>query len=157
MGKHKISRLVKITDKASVMQLVNVTERVMPDGRLGECWEWQGRLDKNGYGRKGSCLAHRVVYEALVGKIHEGLTLDHLCRNHPCVNPEHLEPVTGKVNTLRGESFSAVNARKEFCKNGHPLNEANTYKRPGGWRGCRRCNQAANKTYRERRAERSAA
>lgn len=147
-----MAKRIVLTDKASMMQFVNITEHVMSDGCLGECWEWQGRKDKDGYGMKGTRPAHCVVHELLVGEIPDSLQLDHLCRNRPCVNPENVEPVTRKVNILRGESFSAVNARKEFCKNGHPLNEANTYERPGGWRGCRRCNQTANKAYRERNA-----
>jgi hypothetical protein len=39
----------------------------------------------------------------MVGPVPEGMELDHLCRVHPCVNPEHLEPVTPRENKLRGE------------------------------------------------------
>lgn len=69
------------------------------------CWVWQRYRDRNGYGRKHSkgtmCWAHRVYYEQFVGPIPEGLDLDHLCSNPPCVNPEHLEPVTRAENTRR--------------------------------------------------------
>jgi hypothetical protein len=37
----------------------------------------------------------------LICKIPDGLTLDHLCRNKSCVNPDHLEPVTREENTVR--------------------------------------------------------
>jgi len=114
-------------------------------GKSAGCWEWLGFITLNGYGRTNfpgvkTRLAHRLVYELLVGPIPDGLTLDHLCRNRSCVNPAHLEPVTMKVNTLRGESFAAKNARKTHCKRGHEFTTANTYIIPStGSRQCRPC------------------
>lgn len=72
------------------------------------CWTWTGRITK-GYGehiyreggRKRYIGAHRAVYLASGREIPDGLQLDHLCRNTVCVNPEHLEPVTGKENVRR--------------------------------------------------------
>src|SRR5690242_12805235 len=63
------------------------------------CWVWQRYVMSNGYGKKAvgnstSVLAHRWYYEQHVGPIRPGYSLDHLCRNRRCVNPEHLEPVT---------------------------------------------------------------
>lgn len=70
------------------------------------CWVWQRAKDSKGYGRAtidGSTkLAHRIFYEKFVGPIPLGLSLDHLCRNPPCVNPSHLEPVTHAENCRRG-------------------------------------------------------
>lgn len=70
------------------------------------CWLWQLKKDKHGYGYKGingkHLRAHRYIYERHKGKIPEGLQLDHLCRNHSCVNPDHLEPVTVAENNRRG-------------------------------------------------------
>lgn len=71
------------------------------------CWVWRG-CKRNGYGfaRKDhrNVMAHRRMYELHVGPIHEGMQLDHLCRNRACVNPEHLEVVTQTVNIRRGAS-----------------------------------------------------
>lgn len=72
--------------------------------RTDSCWNWTGALAK-GYGRinhAGSTYAaHRWSYEHHVGPIPEGLDIDHLCENTRCVNPDHLEPVTGPENTRR--------------------------------------------------------
>lgn len=72
------------------------------------CWIWLGEENRNGYGRfkrRGKkIMAHKYYFQLFKGPIQRGLVLDHLCRNRACVNPEHLEPVTVQVNTLRGEA-----------------------------------------------------
>ena len=113
--------------------------------KSGNCWEWLGSRNPDGYGTisidNRISYAHRIVYEMEVGAIPEDLELDHLCRNRACVNPEHLEPVTQRVNTLRGEGFAAINARKTHCIHGHPFDEKNTYITSAGHRLCRTCNR----------------
>lgn len=109
------------------------------------CWEWSGGKSPAGYGTfsirdTDPLYAHRVAYEALVGPIPSGLDLDHLCRNRGCVNPAHLEPVTRKVNILRGESIMAKNARKTHCRRGHEFTPENTRIRANG-RNCRACDR----------------
>ena len=111
------------------------------------CWEFLGCLDQ-GYGRavfRGKDgNVHKHVYEELVGPVEEGLELDHLCRNRPCCNPAHLEPVSRKVNILRGDSPTAMNARKVACLKGHPLSGDNLYLPPNGKRQCRACRKEAS-------------
>ena len=72
------------------------------------CWEWQGWNSGNGYGKTSvngkAMMAHRAIYERVVGPIPKGLVLDHLCRNRPCCNPAHVEPVSTRVNTDRGDA-----------------------------------------------------
>lgn len=92
--------------------LVALRHTLFGDG----CWTYQGRRDDNGYGRvarqggSGDLMAHRVIYEALVGPIPDGLTLDHLCLNTSCVNPAHLEPVTRSENSRRIRALEKATA-----------------------------------------------
>lgn len=104
------------------------------------CWLWAGARDAYGYGAAtGHTKAHRLVYEALVGPIPRGLTIDHLCRVRACVNPTHLEPVTRGENVLRGESRGAVALRENHCYQGHSFTPENTIVRRDGSRLCRSC------------------
>lgn len=116
------------------------------------CWEWAGKRTRLGYGlaaaitKGGSRLAHRIAYECYFGPIPKGLTLDHICRNPPCLNPSHLEAVPLKVNLLRGVSPAAKNARKTHCKRGHPLSGDNLYAHAKGYRNCRACNNMRSRS-----------
>lgn len=117
------------------------------------CWEFDN-LTPTGYGYfvidKVPTAAHRWSYEYLVSPIPDGLDLDHLCRNRACVNPWHVEPVTPRVNILRGISDPAVNARKTECLRGHPFDDTNTYLTPDGRRMCRACQRARDLAHRTR-------
>lgn len=101
------------------------------------CWLWTGGKNTSGYGQcsvgRGTQVAHRIVYEALVGPIPNGLTLDHLCRVRHCVNPAHMEPVTKGENTRRGK------AAKTHCNRGHPLSGDNLVPLISGYRACKEC------------------
>ena len=95
------------------------------------CWVWVGGGAP--YGRIGNAggrsvkpatlYAHRVAYELYKEPIPPGLSIDHLCRNPWCVNPNHLEAVPISVNTLRGNGPPAINSRKITCHLGHLYSE----------------------------------
>lgn len=108
------------------------------------CWMWlAGRSQGYGIltlpgGRPE--LAHRFSYERTVGPIPSGLSLDHLCRTPACVNPAHLEPVTKRVNSLRGQSPMIVLWREDKCLRGHSLLDNPILN--GVWRRCRVCARA---------------
>ncbi len=83
-----------------------------PGPMFSPCWIWIHSKTRGGYGQlTGSKInggprmqkSHRVYYEFFDGcKVHDSLTIDHICRNPSCVNPAHLEPVPGRENTRRG-------------------------------------------------------
>src|SRR5665213_3454725 len=130
------------------------------------CWTWHGTVTSQGYGyfhrTRGTRVAHRLVYERLVGPIAEGMDLDHVCHNadvacaggntcqhRRCVRPNHLEPVTSPVNVKRGRG-----ANRTHCKWGHQFTPANTYVRKDGGRMCRKCiYRNVRKAILKRRAE----
>lgn len=103
------------------------------------CWIWVGYIHPHGYGQfsnKGQITpAHRWSYEQANGAIPDGLSLDHLCRNRACVNPEHLEPVSTRENVQRG--FDA--RLNGCCRAGHRRTPENTHVRSDGSRYCREC------------------
>lgn len=109
------------------------------------CIVWVYGEDVAGYKRIGVSgrryMAHRAVYRFLIGEIPEGMVIDHLCRNRACVNPEHLQPVTNRVNVLRGDGPTAVNYRKTHCKRGHALVGSNLRSRTTRGRECRECHR----------------
>lgn len=133
----------------SVME--RVWDDVMPIPNSG-CWVWMRSLNPKGYPQMSFGgrvrVLHRLVYQTLRGPIPVGLQLDHKCRVRSCVNPDHLEPVTGKENVARGLvsghtwSGGGHNARKTNCPKGHPYNDANTYI-VNGRRQCRQCGREA--------------
>ncbi len=106
------------------------------------CWEWQGNIDTYGYGTYGNQnhMVHRVVYELLIDKLELKDTIDHLCFNRSCVNPNHLEVVPLRDNILRGNNAASINSRKTHCIKGHEFDLYNTYTHPKrGTRHCRPC------------------
>lgn len=78
-------------------------------GYTTPCWCWQGPT--SGVGRGGgyprmsldglTVGVHIVMYICCFGYIHNKRQVDHLCNNRLCVNPDHLEAVTHKMNQKR--------------------------------------------------------
>lgn len=78
------------------------------------CWVWQ-RKHRDGEGLatpyaylKGR-VAHRTVYEELVGPVVAGMVLDHKCHTTLCVNPNHLRQVTHQENMQNRKGASKNN------------------------------------------------
>jgi hypothetical protein len=140
----RVGVLERILTRCTVEHVPGVRED------LGPCWLSTFRSNSNGYvnvklggGERRDAAAHRVVYEALVGPIADGLQLDHLCRVRHCFCPEHLDQVTGRENTLRGNTITARCAAATHCPQGHEYTEVNTYRRPDHRRrDCKACKRA---------------
>jgi hypothetical protein len=113
------------------------------------CWLWTNKWrDKDGYAHcyywGTNHLAHRIAYTLTKGPIPKGLQIDHLCRVRDCVNPDHLEVVTNRENSLRGIGPTSQNAKKTHCIRGHEF-KSGTYRIYKGSRICRECKRLAAK------------
>jgi hypothetical protein len=122
--------------------LARFESKTAPEPNTG-CLLWTASRLPRGYGEFGFrgrvVRAHKWLYEQLHGPVPAGLVLDHKCRTPSCVNPDHLEPVTQRVNVLRGTAPAALQAQQESCIHGHPLSGANLYTKPNGARQCKAC------------------
>lgn len=105
-----------VADRAELID--RITDRIVAyrwtpgvDRQLGPCWLLDPTMWDDGKGfkkmkwRGRGLYVHRLSYEAHVGAIPNGLILDHLCRVRCCCAPRHLEPVTVKENTMRGNGM----------------------------------------------------
>jgi hypothetical protein len=164
----------KQTYHANELMIERVQKRVCPkfDIQPNGCWLWRGYINpKTGYGeicytKTLHALAHRYIYELVLGSIPEGLQLDHRCHNlqkrtcvnvrecmhRRCVNPNHLEPVTPKINSATG-NVGRWHLEKTTCPYGHPydLVLVNSVDKARTFRGCSKC-LAANKERKRQRA-----
>jgi hypothetical protein len=96
---------------------------------VDDCSTWTGAIQSRGYGSFGfgarghvrTYLAHRLAHHWFVGPIPDGLQIDHVCHNldltcaggracvhRRCVNPTHLEPVTGGQNIWRSGGWGRL-------------------------------------------------
>lgn len=115
------------------------------------CWPWTLSVGSHGYGNAYDGVTvrvpHRCAWELVYGRILNGLTVDHLCRNRRCCNPAHLRLLTNEANAKDNG-----NARKTHCPRGHEYDDENTYVSPvSGHRACRTCSNASNKRRRARK------
>lgn len=95
----------------------------------GDCWNWTGPTNENGYGRgydpkrKVTRYAHRLSFEQFHGWSPEEIM--HTCDNRKCVNPAHLKggthrdnvrdmAIKGRGNTARLTPEAVLDIRANF-------------------------------------------
>ncbi len=162
MGLKRISSWTPVSER--LLQRVDQTDRTA-------CWEWPGAADKkNGYGKINGGPGENMLYTHRVSASwfwfnHSGdciptecsslfgyefpepvkTSIHHECRNHNCVNPDHLYWVSQFANSRLGD-FNP-NAEKTGCPHGHgPY----TGVYPNGWRYCKKCKAAKEQRRRVR-------
>lgn len=124
----------------------SVQERL--EGRLvadGEHLLWNGATNADGYGiiriNGKTRLAHRVAWEIANGPISPRDHVLHRCDIPACCAPGCLFLGDQEANMAdmasKGRHWQQ---RKDFCPQGHPYDEQNTYRAPGRpRRECRTC------------------
>lgn len=148
---------------AQVMDYIRAHAEPAADG----CIIWTRPLSNDGYPRltwlcdEGYTIrgAHRLAYHLWVAPAPNDrlMSVDHLCRNRACVNPEHLELVRQRDNILRSPvAIGALNAAKTHCAQGHEYTSENTYvyvhpsPRACTERVCKACRAVHARHYKER-------
>lgn len=122
---------------------VSIAKRISCNPETG-CWVWLGKVQR-GQGRFYGVLpsnikttvAHRIVYEILVGAAGEVLYRRKDC-DLLCVNPQHHISMT--------VSERASMQTKDQCQDGHPFEGENVYIRADtGGRQCLSCKKIKNR------------
>lgn len=111
------------------------------------CWISRYSTGSHGYSQIGwqaggktiTRLGHRVAYEFHNGPIPDGLTVDHICRQRRCINPDHLQLLTNEENGRRNGNWA-----KTHCVRGHAFTDENTRWNDRGHRWCRACQKMSN-------------
>lgn len=97
-------------------------------------------------GRRHRELVHRLVLLAFVGPCPEGMEARHVDGNPTHNHVSNLAWGTHSENTYDQVSAGTHNiARRTHCPQGHPYDEANTYRKPSGARTCRTCKRDKRK------------
>jgi hypothetical protein len=116
------------------MNEVRRNRRVLRIDAASGCWTWTANvLDRFGYaqckrlGRRW--LAHRLSWTLAHGEIPDGLTVDHICFNRACVNPEHLQLLTASDNAKR----QRLVLFRTHCKSGLHEQEAGEHHATAHW------------------------
>lgn len=118
---------VTVPERVSERAITNID--IQADG----CWISRYSTSTHGYAQIGwavpaaerragktskneMVLAHRAAWTHVNGQVPLGMTLDHLCKERRCVNPEHLRVLPNYENARR---TSGRDWPMGYCANGH--------------------------------------
>lgn len=108
---------------------------------------WQDK----GMSRSAMTTAHRASWTHVHGQIPERMDIDHMCRNHRCVNVDHLRLLSPEENRRRCKGDFPEG---QSCKRGHP---PTARKKTERGMVCQMCNAARIKEFYERKRAHAAA
>lgn len=137
-----------------------VAERAAANVDLDEngCWISRYSRSRNGYsqigwseqGERHMVTGHRASWVRVNGQVPLGMTIDHLCKQRMCVNPDHMRLLPNFENARRidGKDWPIGT-----CANGHPATELKMVRKrtksgkPRIGRVCRQCVRAYQRKY----------
>jgi len=105
-------------------------------------------------GNRHVVLGHRAAWVSVHGQVPMGMTIDHLCKQRRCVNPDHLRLLPNYENARRtgGRDWPMG-----YCANGHDATHLYRVTRSANASGfaviCRTCTQASRQRYQDRKKE----
>lgn len=113
--------------------------------RTGDCWLWIGptflpKESKKPHANYGNQSIYFYVYQLMHGNPAKGLEIHHQCHAPLCVRPSHLEVLTKEQHMARHH----CGPLREFCKNGHSIDQYGEHVFPNGLKRCRECLRMGN-------------
>lgn len=159
----KRDKIHEFLDSLTPSERAAFEERFFSKVRINEetgCHEWTAALS-HGYGVFGvrrrsenqvfNLRAHRLAFalagNTLIKWTPKGMSIDHICNNPVCVNPQHLRQVSVATNVLAspshkhrtnkfftaGRKYNRSQLNRTHCKYGHEFSHARFRTRDRHW------------------------